>query len=157
MVKTLNQNSQKDHKPLFHLQRIYLKDLSLEMPNVPGIFFDKNYDPDIKINVNVNSQNFYEDCFESRITITITSQIRDKVVYLIEATQAGIFDFTEIPKEQIETLLGITCPTILYPYLRANISDLINRTSLPSFHLTDINFQFLYNKKLNKNQKIESE
>src|SRR5699024_6379463 len=86
--------------------------------------------------------------FESTVTVTITTKIKDKVLYLIEATQAGIFEAANIPEDQLDPLLGIVCPTMLYPYLRATVADLINRTSLPALHLTEVNFQALYEQRI---------
>src|SRR5690606_32179346 len=86
--------------------------------------------------------------FESTVTATVTTRVEDKVLYLVEATQAGIFEAANIPADQLDPLLGIVCPTMLYPYLRANVADLINRTSLPPLHLTEVNFQGLYEQRL---------
>ncbi len=135
----------------FHLQRSYLKDLSLEMPHAPQILLEKDSKPQMEININVGGQALSKDLLESRVSATITAYSKDKTIYLIEATQAGIFKLVEMPVEHMQTLLHITCPTILYPYLRSNIADLTVRTSLPPFHLADVNFHYLYKKKLMKN------
>lgn len=144
-----DQNTQQEanNAPAFNLQRVYLKDLSLEMPNAPHVFLEQE-GPQVEISINVGGQRLAETVFESSITATVTTRIQDKVVYLIEATQAGIFELANIPQEQMDPLLGIVCPTMLYPYLRANIADAITRTSLPPLHLAEVNFQALYEQRL---------
>jgi len=133
--------------PVFNMQRVYIKDLSVEMPNAPHIFLEQTA-PQVEVNIGIGGQRLAESLFESTITVTVTTKIDDKVLYLIEATQAGIFELANIPEDQIDPLLGIVCPTMLYPYLRANVADAINRTSLPALHLTDVNFQVLYQQRL---------
>ena len=135
-------NSQ-DLAPAFSLQRVYLKDLSLEMPNAPHIFLEQET-PTVEIALNVGGERLAETVFEASVRATVTTKIGEKVLYLVEATQAGIFFFFFIPEEQFDPLLGIVCPSMLFPYLRANIADAINRTSLPPLHLADVNFQSLY-------------
>lgn len=135
-------NSQ-DNAPSFALQRTYLKDLSLEMPNAPQILLEQE-GPTVEVSLNVGGQRLAETVFETSVTATVTTRINDKVLYLIEATQAGIFEAANIPDEQLDPLLGIVCPTMLYPYLRANVADAITRTSLPALHLAEVNFQALY-------------
>ena len=141
-----DQNTQ-TQDPSFGLQRTYVKDVSLEMPNAPQIFLEQEA-PSVEVTVNVGGQQLAESIYESTVTATVTTRIGDKVMYLVEATQAGIFEASNIPAEQLDPLLGIVCPTMLYPYLRANVADLINRTSLPPLHLAEVNFQNLYEQRL---------
>lgn len=129
--------------PTFNLQRAYLKDLSLEVPNAPLVFLEQTA-PGVEVNIGIGAQRLAETMFESTVTVTVTTKIEDKVVYLVEATQGGVFEVANIPGDQIDALLGIVCPTMLYPYLRANVADAITRTTLPPLHLTDVNFQALY-------------
>jgi len=129
--------------PAFSLQRTYVKDLSLEMPNAPQILLQQET-PAVEVSLGVNAQRLAETVYESAVTVTVTTRVDDKVLYLIEATQAGIFEAANIPQEQLDPLIGIVCPTMLYPYLRATVADIINRTSLPALHLTEVNFQQLY-------------
>jgi preprotein translocase subunit SecB len=129
--------------PTFNLQRAYLKDLSLEVPGAPQVFLEQKA-PNVEVNIGIGAQRVTETMFESTVTVTVTTKIDDKVVYLVEATQGGIFEVVNIPAEQIDPLLGIVCPTMLYPYLRANVADAITRTTLPPLHLTEVNFQALY-------------
>jgi len=130
-------------QPVFQIQRVYLKDLSLEQPNSPAIFLEQEA-PNIEVAVDVGVDNLAEGIFESTVTITVTAKINDKVAFLVEGKQAGIFEVRNIPAEQIEPLLGIGCPNIVYPYLRANIADAITRAGFPPVHLSEINFEVFY-------------
>lgn len=138
---------QTNQDPSFSLQRTYVKDLSLEMPNAPQIFLEQEA-PTVEVSINVGGERLAETVFECSVTATVTTRISDKVLYLVEATQAGIFEAANIPEEQLDPLLGIVCPTMLYPYLRATVADAINRTTLPALHLAEVNFQSLYEQRL---------
>src|SRR5690625_4605330 len=113
------------------------------MPNAPQILLQQET-PAVEVSLGVNAQRLADTVHESAVTVTVTTRINDKVLYLVEATQAGIFEAANIPAEQLDPLIGIVCPTMLYPYLRANVADAINRTSLPALHLAEVNFQALY-------------
>lgn len=141
--QTTNSQDQQPSDPSFSLQRTYVKDLSLEMPNAPQILLEQDT-PGVEVSINVGGQRLAETVYESTVTATVTTRINDKVLYLVEATQAGIFEAANIPAEQLDPLIGIVCPTMLYPYLRAAVADVINRTSLPALHLAEVNFQSLY-------------
>ncbi len=130
-------------QPLFQIQRVYLKDMSLEQPNSPAIFLEQEA-PNIEVAVDVGVDNLAEGIYESTVTITVTAKINDKVAFLVEGKQAGIFEARNIPPEQIEALLGIGCPNIVYPYLRANIADAITRAGFPPVHLSEINFEVFF-------------
>ena len=142
-----DENTADNDNPTFNLQRVYLKDMSLEMPNAPHIFLEQTA-PAVEINIGVGGQRLSDTLFESTVTVTVTTKIEDKVLYLVEATQGGIFEIANLPDDQFDPLLGIVCPTMLYPYLRANVADAITRASLPPLHLTDVNFQALYQQRL---------
>ncbi len=142
-----DQNAQNENAPSFNMQRVYLKDLSLEMPNAPNIFLEQDA-PEVEVAINVGGQALAETVFESTVTVTVTTRIKDKVLYLVEATQAAIFEIANIPAEQLDPIMGIVCPTMLYPYLRANVADAITRTSLPPLHLAEVNFQAMFEQRL---------
>lgn len=139
----MSDEQQNGQSPSFGLQRTYVKDLSLEMPNAPDIFL-KQEAPNVEVSIKVGGQQLAENVFESVVTATVTTRIEDKTLYLVELSQAGIFEAANIPQDQLDPLLGIVCPTMLYPYLRANVADAITRTSLPPLHLSEMNFQALY-------------
>lgn len=149
-------NQSESHDPSFSLQRTYIKDLSLEMPHAPAIFLEQE-GPTVEVSINIAGQRLAETIYECSVTATVTTRIGDKVLYLVEATQAGIFEAANIPAEQLDPLLGIVCPTMLYPYLRANVADAINRTSLPALHLAEVNFQHLYEQRVAEAAKEKGE
>jgi len=136
-------------QPMFQIQRVYLKDLSLEQPNSPAIFLEQEM-PAIEVSVNVATDLLATGMYESSITVTVTAKIKDKVAYLVEGKQAGIFEVRNIPEGQLDPLLGIACPNILYPYLRANIADAIGRAGFPPVHLSEINFEAFYHDRQQK-------
>jgi preprotein translocase subunit SecB len=139
--------SDQNNQPFFNIQRIYLKDLSLEQPNSPGIFLEQEM-PAVEVEVDVKAERLAESVFEIIVTGTVTAKVAEKVAFLIEAKQAGIFDIRNIPDEQVDPLVGIACPTIIFPYLRSNIADAITRAGFPPIHLAEINFQALYEQRL---------
>ncbi|MCM3330404.1 protein-export chaperone SecB, partial [Bacillus cereus] len=134
-------------QPFFNIQRVYLKDMSLEQPNSPAIFLEQDM-PSVEVEVDVKADRLAESVFEVVVSGTVTAKVKDKVAFLIEAKQAGIFDIRNIPDEQLDPLVGIACPTILFPYLRSNIADAITRAGFPPIHLAEINFQALYEQRL---------
>ncbi len=136
-----------NQQPVFQIQRIYLKDLSLEQPNSPAVFLEQEA-PNIEVQVDVGVEALAQTIFESTVTITVTARIKDKVAFLVEGKQAGIFEAANIPPEQLDPLLGIGCPNIVYPYLRANIADIITRAGFPPVHLSEINFEAFYQQRL---------
>ncbi|HEX8956126.1 MAG TPA: protein-export chaperone SecB [Burkholderiaceae bacterium] len=134
-------------QPLIQTQRVYVKDMSLEQPNSPAIFLE-NDTPKLEIGIAVGGEGLAEHLFESTVTITLTARIKDKVAFLVEVKQAGIFEVRNVPAEQIEAVLAVVGPNILYPYLRANIADVITRSGFPPVHLADINFEALYQQRM---------
>lgn len=137
-----DQNPQ-ENQPTFNIQRIYLKDMSLEQPNSPAIFLQQE-GPTIEVSIDVGSEQLADGIHEATCTVTVTAKVGDKVAFLIEGKQAGIFEARNIPEGQLEPLLGIACPNILYPYLRANIADIVSRGGFPPVHLSEINFEVFY-------------
>jgi preprotein translocase subunit SecB len=129
--------------PVFQIQRVYLKDMSLEQPNSPAILVESEQ-PSVDIQLGVEANPIAEGIFEVCVMGTVTTKIKDRVVFLVEAKQAGIFEIRNLPQEQLSGAVGIACPQILYPYLRANISDIVTRAGFPPVVLTEINFQAMY-------------
>jgi len=129
--------------PVFQIQRVYLKEASLEQPNSPGIFLEQEQ-PAIDIQLGIATDTVVDGVFEVIVTCTVQTKIKDKTVFLVEAKQAGIFEIRNLPQEQLGPILGIACPQIVYPYLRGNVADLIQRAGFPPVHLAEINFQGMY-------------
>ena len=134
-------------EPAFGIQRIYLKDLSLEQPNAPQILL-LAAEPQVQVELDIAATTLSEGVFEVAIISTVTAKVDSKVLFLVEAKQAGIFEFSNIPPQQIDPMLGIACPTILYPYLRSNIADIISRAGFQPIHLNEINFHGMYEHRL---------
>ena len=129
--------------PVFQIQRVYLKEASLEQPNSPAILLAQEQ-PSVDIQLGVEAQPVAEGIYEVAVTATVQTKIEDKTVFLVEAMQAGIFEIRNLPEEQMGSIMGIACPQIVYPYLRGNVADLINRAGFPPVHLAEINFQAMY-------------
>jgi preprotein translocase subunit SecB len=132
-----------NNDPVFQIQRVYLKEASLEQPNSPAILLEQEQ-PSVDIQLGVEAQQPADGLYEICVTATVTTKIKDKTVFLVEAKQAGIFEIRNIPQDQMQPILGIACPQIVYPYLRANVSDIVTRAGFPPVHLAEINFQAMY-------------
>ena len=130
-------------EPVFQIQRVYLKEASLEQPNSPAILLEKEQ-PSVDIQLGVEANVAAEGVFEVCVTATVHTKLKDKTVFLVEAKQAGIFEIRNIPDEQMGQIMGIACPQIVYPYLRANVADIVQRGGFPPVHLSEINFQAMY-------------
>ena len=132
-----------DGAPMFQIQRLYLKDLSLEQPNSPQILVEQGQ-PQVEISLGLGAEPIAEGMFEVTVTATVTTKINDKVLFLVEAKQGGIFEIRNIPPEQMQPILAIACPGIVYPYLRAIVSDVCTRAGFPPVVLAEVNFQAMY-------------
>lgn len=135
--------SEEQSTPVFQIQRVYLKDLSLEQPNSPAILTSTEQ-PSVDIQLAVGVEQVADGIVEVTVTATVTTKIEDNVVFLVEAKQAGIFEVRNLPEDQMGPVIGIACPQIIYPYLRGNVADVIQRAGFPPVHLAEINFQAMY-------------
>ena len=129
--------------PVFQIQRMYLKDLSLEQPNSPQILLEQSQ-PAVDIQLGLGAEAIADGIYEVAVTATVTTKVNDKVLFLVEAKQAGIFEIRNVPSEQLDQIIGIACPGIVYPYLRAIVSDVCTRAGFPPVMLTEVNFQAMY-------------
>ena len=132
-----------NQQPVFQIQRVYLKDLSLEQPNSPQILLEQAQ-PQVDINLGLNAEPVADGIYEVAVTATVTTKVNDKVLFLVEAKQAGIFEIRNIPEDQLKQILGIACPNIVYPYLRAIVSDVCTRAGFPPVMLSEVNFQAMF-------------
>ncbi len=144
-----------DQDPVFQIQRVYLKEASLEQPNSPGILLEQE-NPAVDIQLGVEANPVADGIFEICVTATVHTKIKDKTVFLVEAKQAGIFEIRNVPEEQLSQIMGIACPQIVYPYLRGNVADLIQRGGFPPVHLSEINFQAMYEQQQQQQAQVES-
>jgi len=135
--------AEQDQTPVFQLQRMYLKDLSLEQPNSPQILLEQQQ-PQVDIQLSMSAEGIAEGLFEVAVTATVTTKIGDRTLFLVEAKQAGIFELRNLPPEQIQGVLGVVCPQMIYPYLRAIVSDVCTRAGFPPILLAEVNFQAMF-------------
>jgi len=136
-------SEQQELQPVFSIEKIYVKDLSLEIPNAPAIFLEQEQ-PEIDMQLANGAQQLEDGFFESSLTITVTAKLGDKTMFLCEVSQAGIFQIRNVPAEDIDPILGVACPNILFPYARETVSNLVGRAGFPPVLLTPINFEDLY-------------
>ena len=132
-----------NNEPVFQIQRVYMKEASLEQPNSPAILLEQEQ-PSVDIQLGVEAQQASDGLYEVAVSATVTTKIKDRTVFLAEVKQAGIFEIRNIPADQMQPIMGIACPQIVYPYLRANVADLITRAGFPPVQLAEINFQAMY-------------
>ena len=136
-------NTTEAQDPVFQIQRVYLKEASLEQPNSPAILLEQQQ-PSVDIQLGVEAAPVADGVFEVCVTATVHTKIADKTVFLVECKQGGIFEVRNLPEDQMGPVMGIACPQIVYPYLRASVADLITRAGFPPVHLAEINFQAMY-------------
>ena len=135
--------AEQDATPVFQIQRMYLKDLSLEQPNSPKILLEPQQ-PAVDINLGLSAEGIGEGVFEVCVTATVTTKVGDKTLFLVEAKQAGIFEIRNVPQDQLQAIIGIACPQMVYPYLRAIVSDVCTRAGFPPVVLSEVNFQAMF-------------
>jgi len=140
--------------PAFSIEKLYLKDLSVEVPNAPQIYLDREA-PGINIQLQTKAQGLGDGVYEVELTVTVTAKIEEKTVFLVEVGQAGIFRILNVPDESMEPLLSIACPNILFPYAREVVSDTVTRAGFAPVILQPVNFEGLYASRLQQEQEQE--
>jgi len=137
-----------EQQPVFSIEKIFLKDLSLEIPGAPQIFAERDA-PQIDINLHTETREIDAGIYEVVVTATVTAKVKeDKTAFLVEVAQAGIFQIRNIPGQELEAVLGITCANILFPYLREAVSSVVSRGGFPPFFLNHLSFEALYQQRL---------
>lgn len=134
---------QQNIQPIFSLDKIYVKDISLEVPNAPKIFLNREQ-PNIELNINFTTEQVEDGVFQTVIHAEVNAKIGEEQMFLIELDQAGIFQMKNIPVEQIDLIKNIECPNMLFPYLREVVTDLTTRAGFLPVILAPINFAYLY-------------
>jgi preprotein translocase subunit SecB len=131
--------------PLFNIEKLFVKDLSLEIPHSPGIFLERAQ-PQIDMQLSSQAYTVENGVYEVNVTVTVTAKLaeRDIVAFLIEAKQAGIFVIRNMPHEELEQMLAIVCPNILYPFVREVVSDMSVRAGFSAVLLNPVNFETMY-------------
>lgn len=141
-----------DAQPLFGIEKIYLKDMSLELPNAPQSFFVTEA-PEVQVNIHNEASGLpQEGMFEVVLTVTITAKVRDKTIFLVEAAQAGIFQIRNVAQPDLEAVLGTLCPNTLLPYAREAVASLVQRAGFPPVTLQHMNFDVVYQQRMQQMQ-----
>jgi len=135
--------SEAQNQPVFSIEKIYVKDISLEIPNAPQVFLEREA-PSVDIQLHHNSGAIEDGVYQTTLTVTVTAKAKDKTLFLVEAAQAGIFVIRNFPPQELDPVLGIACPNILFPYVRETISDIVTRAGFPPVVLNPVNFEALY-------------
>lgn len=144
-------------QPVFTIEKIYVKDLSLEIPGAPGIFLEREA-PEIGLQLNNQQETIEDGLFEVLLTVTVTAKLKnDKVMFLVEAQQAGIFKIQNVAEPEMTQVLSIACPNIIFPYLRETVSDVVVRAGFPPVMLNPVNFEALYQQKQQAEQQPSSD
>jgi len=129
--------------PIFNIEKIYAKDLSLEIPHAPQVFLERET-PAIEVQLHTEGSSIDEGLYEVVLTVTVTAKVAEKTLFLVEACQAGIFQLRNVPQEDIDPILSVACPNILFPYARETVSDLVVRAGFPPVLLSPVNFEAMY-------------
>ncbi|MBH5330285.1 protein-export chaperone SecB [Eikenella sp. S3360] len=136
--------SEQQQQPVFSVEKLYVNDLSLEVPHAPEIFLNQET-PEVEMQVHTDNKKLEDDFYNVTVTVTVTAKLADgKVLFLNEVAQSGIFRLANIPEQDVKVLLGIACPNILYPYAREAVSSTITRAGFPPVVLAPINFEAMY-------------
>ncbi|MCW5605751.1 MAG: protein-export chaperone SecB [Burkholderiales bacterium] len=144
--------SEQQQEPVFAIEKVYLKDASLEIPNAPRIFLERD-NPQVEVNIHNQGAAIDAGLYEVVLTVTATAKIGDRTVFLIEVAQAGIFQIRNVPQQDMDPVLGIACPGILLPYAREAVSSLAVRAGFPPVVLQHMNFETVYQQRLQQLQK----
>lgn len=140
-----------EQQPTFAIERIYLRDLSLEVPNAPQVFLEHEA-PKIDVSLRNEARAVGDELYEVVLTATVTAKIKEKTAFLIEVAQAGVFQIRNFPQHELEAILGVTCGNILFPYLREVVSSAVARGGFPPFFLSHLSFEALYQQHLLQQQ-----
>lgn len=128
---------------VFSIEKLYVRDLSIEVPNAPKIFLEREA-PGISVQIQTAATNLGEGAFEVVVTVTVTAKKEEQTFFLVEVAQAGIFRIQNVPEQEMQPILAIGCPNILFPYARESISDAVSRAGFPPVLLSPVNFEALY-------------
>ena len=138
---------EQNEQPVFGIEKVYVKDLSVEVPNAPEVFLEREA-PQVEIQLNTSGRGIGDGVFEVVLTVTVTAKLAEKTVFLVEVGQAGIFRIVNVPDEQIEPLIAVACPNILFPFAREAVSDAVTRAGFQPIILQPVNFESMYMQRL---------
>lgn len=141
--------SEQAQEPIFSIEKLYVKDLSLEVPNAPQCFLEREA-PEVSLQLQSGGEAVGEDVFNVTLTLTVTAKLGEKTQFLVEVTQAGIFQIRNVPNEELEPIVAVACPNILFPYAREAVSDAVTRAGFPPVLLAPVNFEAIYRDRVNQ-------
>ena len=147
---------EQNEQPVFGIEKLYVKDISVEVPNAPEIFLEREA-PQVEIQLNTTGRSVDEGIFEVVLTVTVTATLNEKTVFLVEVGQAGIFRIMNVPGEQVEPLVAVACPNILFPYARETVSDAVTRAGFAPIVLQPVNFEAMYMQRLQEQASAPAE
>ena len=142
---------EQNKQPVFSIEKLYVKDLSVEVPGAPQIFQEREA-PQVEVSMNNAGKAISDGYYEVVINITVTAKIKEKTVFLVEVAYGGVFQIRNVPDSEIEMVLGVTCPNILFPYLREVVSETVSRAGFPPVILHPMNFEAIYNARKQKGE-----
>ena len=147
----MSEAQQPQQPATFQIEKVYVKDLSLEIPNAPKVFLEQTQ-PQLEVRIDTAAQAFADGYYEVTVSATVTARAGERTVFLVEAAQAGIFAIRNVPAQELDPLLGIACPNVIFPYLRETISDLVVRGGFPPVLLAPLSFETLYLQRMQSQQ-----
>ena len=136
-----------NQQPVFGIEKTYVRDLSIEVPNAPQIFLE-NAQPEVQVQLQTHASAVADDVFDCVVHVTVTAKLGDKTVFLVEVKQAGIFRIANVPTEDLDPILSVACPNILFPYAREVVSDAVSRAGFPPVILSPVNFEAAYHQRM---------
>jgi preprotein translocase subunit SecB len=140
-----------EQQPAFSIEKIYLKDLSLEIPNAPQVFTERE-SPRVDINLHNEVKMIETGVYEVTLTATVTAKHNDKTAFLVEVAQAGIFQIRNYPQDELAVVVNVTCPRTLLPYARETVSTVLGRAGFPPVVLPHVGFESIYQQRLQEQQ-----
>ena len=143
--------SDAQQQPTFSIEKVFVKDISLEIPNSPQVFLEREA-PTVDIHLHHNSAQVDEGVYQTVLTVTVTAKVKDKTMFLVEVGQAGVFVIRNIPAGELDAVLGIACPNILFPYAREVVADTTVRAGFPPVVLNPVNFESIYQQAVQQQQ-----
>lgn len=147
---------EQDEQPVFGIEKLYIKDLSIEVPHAPEIYLERET-PQVEIQLGTAGRGLGDGAYEVVLTVTVTAKQEDKTVFLVEIGQAGIFRIVNVPDEQVEPLIAVACPSILFPYAREAVSDAVTRAGFAPIVLQPVNFEAMYMQRLQEQASAPTE
>ena len=141
-----------EQQPVFSIEKIYVKDLSVEVPGAPQVFMEPEQSQ-LEVQLEQQNNRVADSVYEVVLTVTVTAKAGAKTLFLVQASQAGIFQIRNVGDDNLGAVLGMLCPNVLFPYARETVADTVNRAGFPPVNLAPVNFEAIYQQRLGQQQK----